>query len=332
MMTGQDRVQSVTDFIDFEPAADDFRSAALRGLSKVQKEIPAKYFYDETGSRLFDAICVLDEYYPTRAELGILRTQAKEISKLIARGSVIIELGSGSSRKVQYLLDAFDQPRAYVPIDISRKHLLNAANDLAANYDDIDVIPVCADFVNSFKLPSTLPPGPCMVFFPGSTIGNFHFDEARELLCGLAWQLNEGDSLLVGVDLKKDPHILRAAYNDQKGITAAFNLNLLTRMNRELGASFDLDAFVHRADYNMPPGRIEMHLVSTADQTVTVADQVVRFRAGETIHTENSYKYSVEEFQRLAEGAGFMPVRVWTDDPPLFSVHLFTLAKSRRQS
>ncbi|MCP5364008.1 MAG: L-histidine N(alpha)-methyltransferase [Hyphomicrobiales bacterium] len=331
-MTGLDRTQRLADFIDCAPAADDFRSAALRGLSKVPKEIPAKYFYDERGSRLFEEICALDEYYPTRAEFGILRTRANEIAAQIETGSVIIELGSGSSQKVQCLLDALDRPRAYVPIDISRDHLLNAAYELAADYDHIDVIPVCADFVKSFELPCSLPTGPRVVFFPGSTIGNFHHDEATDLLCGLARQLSKGDRLLIGVDLKKDPHILRTAYNDQKGITAAFNLNLLTRMNRELEASFDMDAFVHRADYNMPSGRIEMHLVSTADQTVTVADRLVCFQAGESIHTENSYKYSVAEFQRLAMDAGFTPIDVWTDEHPLFSVHLFEVAASRHQS
>lgn len=303
----------------------EFRAAVVSGLAKLQKAIPSQFFYDAEGSHLFDHICTLPEYYPTRTEIAILRHNAAAIAAALPSRTVLVEYGSGASVKVRLLLNAL-KPAAYIPIDIARQHLHAAASVLAFDYPALAVMPVCADFTRHSALPRGLPPGPRVGFFPGSTIGNFHPADATRLLRRFRRQLGPQGSLLIGVDLKKDPAILHAAYNDAAGITAAFNRNLLVRANRELSASFDLETFAHYAFWNAPAGRIEMHLRSTVAQEVLVADRSFRFTAGETIHTENSYKYTMDEFRMRAVAAGFAPVAVWTDRAGLFSVHLLAAA------
>ncbi|HBG50274.1 MAG TPA: L-histidine N(alpha)-methyltransferase [Gammaproteobacteria bacterium] len=307
---------------DLAPEQDDFLGAVLDGLGRPHKTLPCKFFYDETGSALFDAICDQPEYYPTRTELGILAAAASEIADLAGRGGALVEYGSGSSLKTRLLLDAL-VPAIYMPIDISREHMLAACHTLAQDYPALHLMAVCADYTRPFRLPPTAPQNRRLAFFPGSSIGNFAPLEALRFLKQVAQQLSGGDGLLIGVDLKKDPAVLNAAYNDAAGVTAAFNLNLLTRCNRELDADFDLDGFAHRAFYNAAAGRVEMHLESQREQTVTVAGHVFTFTAGERIHTENSYKYAITEFQQLATQAGFTSARCWFDDTKHFSVHLF---------
>jgi dimethylhistidine N-methyltransferase len=300
-----------------------FLDDVLHGLSRPRKWLPCKYLYDAAGSRLFDRICDLDEYYPTRAETAILQARRHEIARLAGPGAALVELGSGSSVKVRILLDALEAPAAYVPIDISRAHLLAAAADLAADHPGLPVVPVCADYTRPFPLPEAAagPPARKLGFFPGSTIGNFDPPDARDFLSSVAETLGPGAGLVIGVDLKKDPAILRAAYDDAEGVTAAFNLNLLHRINTELGGDFDPEAFAHEARWNEPAGRIEMHLVSRAPQTAHVAGRAFAFEPGETVHTENSHKYALPEFRSLAEAAGWRPVEAWTDEAGLFSVH-----------
>ena len=314
--------------LEAEPdATQEFRSAVLSGLAKPRKAIPSKFFYDAEGSRLFERICELEEYYPTRAETEILKEKAADIAALLPSGVVLLELGSGASLKVRLLLDNLDRPACYVPIDISREHLIAAAESLSRDYPTIAVSPVYADFTREFDLPPLLPPGPRLGFFPGSTIGNFHPPEAVRLLARFAERLGSGGWLLIGVDVKKDAAILHAAYNDAAGVTAAFNLNLLARINRELGGTFDLDGFCHRAVYNAEAGRIEMYLISRRAQGAGVAGRSFRFQAGESIHTENSYKYSLAEFRQLAVAAGYRPTAVWRDASGLFSVHLLLVCR-----
>ncbi len=304
---------------DLAPEQDDFLSAVLDGLGRPHKTLPCKFFYDETGSALFDAICDQPEYYPTRTELGILAAAASEIADLAGRGGALVEYGSGSSLKTRLLLDAL-VPAIYMPIDISREHMLAACHTLAQDYPALHLMAVCADYTRPFRLPPTASQNRRLAFFPGSSIGNFAPLEALRFLKQVAQQLSGGDGLLIGVDLKKDPAVLNAAYNDAAGVTAAFNLNLLTRCNRELDADFDLDGFAHRAFYNAAAGRVEMHIESQREQTATVAGHAFTFAAGETIHTENSYKYEPDEFQRLAGQAGFELQRTWTDPGRLFGV------------
>ena len=299
---------------------DAFLSDVLDGLSREPKSLPCKYFYDRHGSALFDAICELEEYYPTRTETAILHRYAGDFADLAGPGAVVVELGSGSSVKVRTLLDALEDPAAYVPVDISREHLLASAARLAGDYPGLTVVPVAADYAQGFPLPPVAAPERILAFFPGSTIGNFEPMEAAAFLGRLARRLGRGSRLLIGVDLKKPRDVLEAAYNDARGVTAAFNLNLLARINRELDGHFDLDGFAHRAFYNEARGRIEMHLVSRRAQTAAVCGRTVRFRAGETIHTENSCKYTLPEFEYLAQGAGWRTVRTWTDPAALFGV------------
>lgn len=308
---------------DFAPSTEAFLRDALTGLTQKRKAIPAKYFYDTRGSELFEEITRQPEYYPTRTERHILERAAPAIAGLIGPGAVLIEFGAGASRKVRLLLDALEAPAAFVPIDISGEHLLEAARALAADYPGLAVTPVAADYTQPFDLPlaGDRAEAKKVVFFPGSTVGNFAPREARGFLRKTAGLLRGGGELLIGVDLKKDPRILHAAYNDAEGVTAAFNLNLLARMNGELGATFDLAAFRHRAFYNAAESRIEMHLVSLVAQTVRLGGCSISFAAGETIHTENSYKFTVEEFQALAHAEGLAPVHVWTDADRLFSLH-----------
>jgi L-histidine Nalpha-methyltransferase len=294
----------------------------LAGLTAAQKRIAPKYFYDRRGSELFDEICALPEYYPTRTELAIMQAHLPEVAELVGPRASVIEFGSGSSLKVRMLLNHLVEPAAYVPVDISETYLTAMAEELARDYPNVHVQPVFADFTQPFALPwHPVCPERNLVFFPGSTIGNFARDEALGLLKVMRTEAQEGGALLIGVDLKKDPAIIEAAYNDSQGVTAAFNLNVLERFNRELGADFDTRQFHHRAIYDRVQGRIEMQLVSERAQTVHIGGTHIELRAGEHILTEYSHKYSLEEFTDLAHKAGFMPCRAWTDQHALFSVH-----------
>jgi len=309
------------DLVDQAPARSQLLEEALAGLSAPKKTLPCKYFYDERGSALFDRICELDEYYPTRTELSIMEDHGAEMGDALGTGCRLIEYGSGSSLKTRILLDHLEEPAAYIPVDISREHLMRSAEAISQRHPEFEVLPVCADFTQPFDVPvSKEGADHTAAYFPGSTIGNFAPPEARDLLGQIATQCGDGDGLLIGVDLRKDRSVLEAAYNDAEGVTAAFNLNLLRRLNRELGADFRLDAFEHRAHWNEHLGRVEMHLVSQEKQVVQIDGQRIHFAVGETIHTENSHKYGLEEFAELAAEAGFSVARVWTDEPELFSV------------
>ncbi|HEY2540670.1 MAG TPA: L-histidine N(alpha)-methyltransferase [Stellaceae bacterium] len=313
-------------FHDLAPGEESFRDAVLHGLARPQKAIPCKFFYDERGSALFEQICRLPEYYPTGTEIAILEENAEEIAAQMGVYSRIVEFGSGASHKARILLQALDRPVAYVPVDISREHLLEAASSLAEDFPDTAIIAVCADYTRPFSLPPL--PGPAgkrIGFFPGSTIGNFEPDAAVRFLANCADILGSRGEMLIGVDLKKDPSILDAAYNDRRGVTAAFNLNLFERINRELDADLDLDLFEHFAFYSESKGRVEIYIRSLVDQQAMIAGRRFQFGAGELIHTEYSYKYSVAEFRALAARAGFRPVDTWTDSAELFSVHYFRL-------
>jgi dimethylhistidine N-methyltransferase len=297
----------------------------LAGLSKPQKELSPKFFYDARGCELFDLICASPEYYPTRAELSIMRAHARAMAAVVGRECSLIEIGCGNSEKTRALLEEL-RPRVFTAIDIAREQLETSCNALAASFPQMRVVAVRADFARGFVLPADADATARRVlYFPGSTIGNFTPGEARAFLSRWAPQLGAGGGALIGVDLKKDPAVLSAAYNDAQGITAAFNLNVLAHINRELGADFDSSAFRHDAHFNAAAGRIEMHLTSLKAQRATLAGRVFEFRAGETIHTENSYKYEIAEFQALARTAGFEAVQSWTDEGRLFSVHYFTL-------
>jgi dimethylhistidine N-methyltransferase len=307
-------------FYDLHPPATDMREEVLAGLSRKPRTLSPKFFYDRRGSELFEAITETPEYYPTRTELALLEHHGEEMAALLGRACLLVELGSGSSRKIRLLLDAL-QPAAYMPVDISRDFLLDAANELAADFPQVQVHATCADYSQGLELPWAPQELSRAAFFPGSSIGNFEPAQAQRLLHHVAQALGAGGHLLIGVDLQKPAQILERAYNDTQGLTAEFNLNLLRRINRELGADFDLDAFCHHAFYNAAAGRVEMHLISRARQQVHIGKQRIDFYRGDGIHTENSYKYTIEGFQRLAEAAGFAPLRVWTDEQNLFSVH-----------
>lgn len=305
---------------DFEPQADDFCAQIAEGLRKPRKELPCKFFYDREGSLLFDQICELDEYYPTRTELSIMRDNIDEMCAVIGARCMLVEYGSGSSLKTRILLENLCDVAAYVPIDISRAHLLSAARTLAKNFP-IEVLPVCADYTADFELPTPESDvESTVVYFPGSTIGNFEPAAARDFLSAARLRAGGGSAMLIGVDLKKDPQRLHAAYNDAKGVTARFNLNLLARINREADGDFDLSQFAHYAFYNPLAGRIEMHLMSLRAQHVHVAGESFAFQEGETIFTESSYKYTLDEFSNLARESGYDVQRVWTDPQRLFSV------------
>jgi dimethylhistidine N-methyltransferase len=303
---------------DFHPPVEDFRSAVLRGLSRPQKTLSPQFLYDKRGSELFDAICELPEYYLTRTEMQILQDNAREIAAALD-DRALVELGSGSSQKIRILLDTAPQVTTYVGVDISRQHLQEACGALMADFAGLEAIAVCADYTKPLPL-ATIPElrdRPTIGFFPGSSIGNL---EPAEVIAFLKTVAVLGD-LIVGVDLKKSTAILEPAYDDAQGVSAAFALNVLTRINRELGADFDLTQFEYRAHYNEKVGRIEMAIASLCDQTVHLGDAEIPFKAGETLHTEHSYKYTVDEFQLLAMEAGFQPVQVWTDKHQLFSLH-----------
>lgn len=298
-----------------------FYADVVAGLGAKPKSIPCKYFYDERGANLFEAIVRTPEYYPTRAEIEILTVNAPDIASVVGPRVHLVDFGAGSTHKARLLLKAMDTPASYIAVDISEEYVSKSVGALAAGFPDLKAVALAADFTQAFALPRFARAGRRAGFFPGSTIGNFTPDEAVAFLKRTAAVLGTGGGFLVGVDLKKDAHLLNAAYNDSAGVTAQFNLNVLARINRELGANFDLDRFAHRAVYNEAQGRVEMYLDALEAQTVHVGDRPFAFASGESIHTESSHKYTVAEFQALAESAGFLPGQVWTDRRKLFSLH-----------
>jgi dimethylhistidine N-methyltransferase len=300
--------------------ADGFREDVIAGLSLPQKAIPPKYFYDAKGSRLFEAICRLKEYYPTRSELALTRGHLAAIARFAGKGCTLIEYGSGESLKSRLLIGAL-RPLAYVPVDISADAIARASRRLAREFPWLNIAAVHGDFSRPLKIPVAQGRGRRVVYFPGSTIGNLLPQEAHAFLRMTRGQVGPRGAMLIGVDLKKDANLLHAAYNDAKGVTAQFNLNLLARINRELDGGFRPGRFRHYACYNPMRGRIEMHLVSLERQSVDVGQHRFDFDAGESIHTENSYKYSIEEFRLLARSAGFRGEKVWLDAKGLFSLH-----------
>ena len=315
--------------VDHHPATDNVLQEVLDGLSSTPPQLPAKLFYDERGSQLFDRITELDEYYPMRAETAIMEAHSADMAAAIGPAAMAVEYGAGSSVKTRILLNHLEDPVAYVPIDISRDHLKASAGALAADYPGLEVLPVCADYEQPIELPETTRPvSEHVVYFPGSTIGNFHREDAHRFLeraAHLSARHHDG-ALLIGVDLQKDDHILHAAYNDGEGVTAAFNLNMLTHINRVFGADFDTDRFRHVAFYNNVDGRIEMHLESRTRQSVALAGRRFRFEAGERIWTESSYKYTVEGFAEIAAAAGYRFEAAWKDPAELFSVQYYTVS------
>jgi L-histidine Nalpha-methyltransferase len=307
---------------DHHPAPEPFVADVLAGLRDTPKRISPMYFYDAIGSVLFDRICELPEYYPTRTETRILQQHGTDIAHSIGNDALLVEFGSGSSIKTRLLLDRLPTLSAYVPVDISRSHLLNAAQGICASYPELEVMPVCADFTQPFSLPTPRKPASrIVVFFPGSTIGNFDPAAALNLMRVMRRVAGSDGGLVVGTDLVKDPAVLVRAYDDSQGVTAAFNLNVLSRFNREMGADFDLGQFQHRAVWNAEASRIEMHLVSRRDQTATVAGETVEFAAGEPIVTEHCHKYTVAGFAAQAHLAGWCASAHWLDDRRYFSVN-----------
>jgi L-histidine N-alpha-methyltransferase len=316
---------STESVLDLEPASADFLAEAIAGLSASPRTLPCKFFYDELGSELFQKICELPEYYVTRTELQILKNQGRDIAKYLGPGIELIGLGTGAGTKTRLLLDELQAPIAYVPVDISKEQLRQSSAQFRELFPDLEVLPVCADYLQPVTLPTPKrKPARKVIYFPGSTIGNFAPDVALDFLQRIRRVSEEEGGLLIGVDLRKDPKILERAYNDALGVTAQFNLNLLTRANRELGADFDLTYWKHRAIYNAEAGRIEMHLISETDQTVHIAGHEFRFHAGEKIVTEYSYKHTSEGFSALAAKADFRLAHMWTDDAHLFGVFYFT--------
>lgn len=312
-------------FYDQHPAPAQLYQEITDGLRGEPKSIPPKFFYDERGSFLFGEISRLPEYYVTRVEMSILRDCADELAQRIAPRPVIVEIGSGDSDKVRLLLQSL-QPLAYVPIDIAQAPLLACAERLRADFPDVEVHAICADYMKSVIVPSSVPDAPRLVFFPGSTLGNFEPAAAEVFLRRLRRLVREDGALLIGIDLKKDCRVLHAAYNDAQGVTAAFNLNLLVRVQNELDAELALDGFRHEAFYNEEEGRVEMHLVSRREQDIVINGDRFLLEEGEGICTEYSYKYTVEEFHALARRAGFRCEQVWTDERALFSVHLLRVS------
>ncbi len=315
-------------FFDNQPVAEDILSEVIAGLSQPQKVLPAKYFYDEQGSRLFEAITQLPEYYPTRIEIDLLRQHKESIAKLVKDDVWLLEYGSGASLKIRLLLQAI-RPNCYVPMDISKDFLLASAESLMEDYPWLDVYAACVDYSQPVRLPADMiTSAQKLGFFPGSSIGNFAPHEAQIFLQGVRNTLGKDGAMLIGVDLQKDKHILEAAYNDCQNVTAAFNFNILHHINRILGTQFNVNYFEHKAIYSENKSRIEMHLVSTMDQIVNISDSSINggeskniiFKAGETIHTENSYKYSKQSFIDLVEGAGFEVRECWSDDKEYFAM------------
>jgi len=318
--------RSLTEALDLAPSTAQVRAEVMTALAGPQKTLPCKFLYDEHGSTLFDEICDLPEYYPTRTELKITRDYATEIAATIGARSAVVEYGSGSSVKTRVLLDHLADTFAYVPIDISREHLVNAARTLQYRYPDLSIFPVCADYTRPLVLPalSKAKSAQTVAYFPGSTIGNLEPVAALAFLRSIRATCGGNSRLLIGVDLKKDPSTIHAAYNDSAGVTAAFNLNVLRRLNHEIGSNFELDSFCHYAFYNPSLSRVEMHLVSLERQHVSFpGGESIRFEAGETIHTESCYKYTLQEFADLAAAAGYRRRHAWVDAQNWFSVQLF---------
>lgn len=305
---------------NFNPDTHVFATDVIDGLTHHPKKLSPKYFYDEAGSHLFEQITRLPEYYPTRVELDILRNRGAELAALIPNNAALVEFGAGATTKVRLLLESC-KIAAYVPVDISGDFLNAQAQALKADFPDLAVYPVTADFTAPFALPDDVEAMTKVGFFPGSTLGNFEPHEASCFMRLARNTLGHGALMLIGVDLEKDERVLHAAYNDKAGVTSQFNLNVLARINRELGGNFDLSGFAHRAIYNRDRHRIEMHLVSRKAQTARLCNRSFSFRTGESIHTESSYKYSIERFQALARGSGWTPLKSWTDDAKMFSVH-----------
>jgi dimethylhistidine N-methyltransferase len=303
---------------------DVFLTDTIKGLSSRKKTIPCKYFYDKRGSELFEEICEQPEYYPTRTELDIMERNVGEMAANIGQRCQLIELGSGASIKTRLLLEELERPAGYVPVDISANFLHETARELAREFPHVPVLPVAADFTSEFEVPETpLRARKKAVYFPGSTVGNFIPERVVNLLYRMSQIVGKRGGLLIGVDLKKNKSTLEAAYNDEKGVTAAFNLNILNRLQKDLNAEIDPDQFEHLAYYNETEGRIELHLVSKRNQSIRLNGDEFRLESGETIHTENSYKYDLEEFRQLALLAGFERFKVWADDRNLFSVQYF---------
>jgi dimethylhistidine N-methyltransferase len=317
--------------LDFAPTGEDVRAEVIAGLETAQKTLPCKLFYDQRGSQIFDAICELPEYYPTYTEMAIMRAHGSEMAEVMGPRTLLVEYGSGSSLKTRVLLDHLLDPAGYVPIDISRNHLMHSARSLSASYPHIPTSPVCADYTRPFWLPSFADESPAqtVAYFPGSTIGNFEPEQALVFLKSVRATCGPGSGLLIGVDLKKDPARLHAAYNDSAGVTAAFNLNILRRINREIGSNFNLKEFAHYAFYNPMVGRMEMHLLSRRARCIDLGEGLnVRFDDGESIHTESCYKYTIDSFATLAAAAGYRQEVVWTDPRGWFSVQYFVAGQN----
>ena len=308
--------RAVARLTDLRPTPDDILGDVLKGLARTPKRLSSKYFYDAEGSRLFEAITRTPEYYPTRVELALMEACAGEIAHVVGPRAHVVEYGSGSGRKTRLLLDALADPVAYTPIEISRTALLASVERLAEEFDDIELLPVCADFTQPVPL----------LFFPGSTLGNFEHDDAVALLRSMRKTMGEGGAALVGIDLDKDPALIEAAYNDAAGVTAAFTLNLLARLNREIGSDFDLSAFSHRARYDVEGQRIETFLVSARDQRVTIGDQAFDFAEGEAMQVEYSHKYDDASFAALAAEAGLRVAEAWNDPRDWFGQRLLVPA------
>lgn len=326
-MTAETRT-AIPPVSDLPPAGSDFLADLIAGLSSNPRTLPCKYFYDERGAALFQKICELPEYYITRTEIDILDRNRAEIASHLGANIELIGLGTGAGTKTRILIETLESPTVYIPVDISEKQLRESTALFQRIFPDLEILPVCADYLQPVVLPSSSRKAARnIVYFPGSTIGNFEPTEAEEFLRRVANVCRQNGGLLIGADLKKDPHVLEAAYNDSAGVTAQFNLNLLDRINRELGADFDLDQWRHRAIYNSDAGRIEMHLISEIDQFVHVDERKFHFRRGEKIITEFSYKYAPEEFAAVAGKAGFEFVRMWTDDARLFGVFYLVTAE-----
>lgn len=318
-------MENISSLYDLAPQSSDILAEVLRGLGRERKELPPKLLYDKKGSDIFDEICDLPEYYPTRSEKEILTKNAFEIGKLVGTRALIVEPGAGVGEKIRLLLPYFEDCAGYVPVEISKETLMEMSSEIAGIFPEVKLYPVCADFTQDFSL-SQLGVGEVsknVIFFPGSTIGNFAPEEAESFLRRMRSLAGENGGLLIGADLKKDSETLNRAYDDSQGVTAAFNLNLLNRLNSEIHTDFDPSAFKHKAFYNPSAGRVEMHLESLREQAVHIGDGTVLFSFGETIHTESSYKYSVDEFIRLCEKAGWKHRKDWQDSGNLFSVYYF---------
>ena len=316
-------------FEDQQPATGDNRAELIEGLSRKQKQINPKYFYDQLGSELFEKITQQHEYYPTRVEKAILSKHASEIANYCGKDCILIEPGSGSSEKVRLLLEKL-QPAAYVPLDISADFLHQSAQKLGREFPWLSIHAICADFSSQWQARTELKSGRRVIFYPGSTIGNMKPESAQSFLSNLREWIGHDGSVLIGVDLQKPEHLLNAAYNDAQGVTAEFNLNMLNSINNLVNSDFNPDHFSHHAFYNNDQKRIEMHLVSERSQTVTIDDNLIHFDKGETLHTENSYKYSLESFTALCKGAGFTLEQSWLDEDALFSVHYLSIREIQK--